>query len=477
MKNTKGSILVFALVILSFILIAAFSVAAVTLVERRSANISVNSSTAFQNADKGMEEFLQQIYKDLDQNDTLDDLKDKLNDVYGSGAYACVDGSSDTIPARIGDQNTEFIISAYTEGGSGATGSGWEVVRPIQFCDTALADVARFKVAGNYNTAVRAVFVKLRDSLTRGLVARWSFEDRAQNARVSSEDDDKTSLVAQDSSKQNHVLTLCRINADPSDLPIKVTVDVESGNELDLEEFGDCDGAGEGSGMIHKKQGECDECDEDGAWVEGIVEEEVGGGAFDDDSAVEALYFDGVDDYLMLNPDANCDNASTLNCTEIDEEKLNVKSGIAISLWVKPEVAGVSGHLVSRYDGSDGYDVYLDDGNVCFRLDNAQDCAGGDELDDTDWHHVVARWRKNTSDMEVFVDAVATDLSQTQGGDIGDTQGDDFMVGVDVETESNYFNGTIDDIRIWERALTDSEICRLCTEAAESGTNCNSSCS
>jgi hypothetical protein len=59
----KGSVLVFSLVILSFLLVAALSVAVVSVTERRGSLATDRSNRSFQVADSGAEIVLQKIYK------------------------------------------------------------------------------------------------------------------------------------------------------------------------------------------------------------------------------------------------------------------------------------------------------------------------------------------------------------------------------------------------------------------------------
>lgn len=482
MKNNKGSIIVFALIVLSFVLIAAFSVAAVTLVERRSANVSVNSATAFQNADKGMEAFLQQLYKELDQNDTLDDMAAAL----GSG-YSCAEGGGD-VPAYIGgdgssgNAETEFIISAYREVTPDPNDpAGWRSVEAITECDTALADVSRFKAAGNFNNAARAVFLKLRDSLSRGLVAHWSLEDRAQVARLELDQEDKNSFIAQDSSKQNHVMTLCSIKSDSSPIPVELLTDGEDNINFSIEEFADC-GLDQASGMDpYRGYGDSDdpEYSATGAWVEGIVEEELvdvdgTNNALGDDSTDEALYFDG-NTYLAMYTDASCDD-DVINCVNEIDDQLQVDEGLSISMWIKPDATSGIQYLLSREeDSTHKYNLYLDGEKLYFDMGNRT--INTENKIDTDWHHIVGRWGEDESDTEtvqLLIDGV--ELASNSAGSYT-APSSLLRIGAD-STGAQNFVGTIDDVRIWNRRLTDSEVCRLCWEAGEDAQNnvCDATC-
>lgn len=58
----KGSVLVFSLIVLSFMLVSALSLAAAAVSEQRSSFFTDKSNRSFQAADSGVETILQQIY-------------------------------------------------------------------------------------------------------------------------------------------------------------------------------------------------------------------------------------------------------------------------------------------------------------------------------------------------------------------------------------------------------------------------------
>lgn len=74
----KGSVLVFSLVVLSFLLVAALSVAVVSVTERRGSIATDRSNRSFQVADSGIEEVLYKIYK---VNDVETSLPPKYNNL------------------------------------------------------------------------------------------------------------------------------------------------------------------------------------------------------------------------------------------------------------------------------------------------------------------------------------------------------------------------------------------------------------
>lgn len=134
----KGSVLVFSLVILSFLLVAALSVAVVSVTERRGSLATEKSSRSFQVADSGMEVILYKIYK---ENDVALPVHPTLTDLDSSCNNGEITGSTATgtyIISFYRKQNNKFtscsdtswrteIIKIKSEGTSGNTTRAVEV--------------------------------------------------------------------------------------------------------------------------------------------------------------------------------------------------------------------------------------------------------------------------------------------------------------------------------------------------------------
>ncbi|MDP3957142.1 MAG: hypothetical protein Q8Q10_01425 [bacterium] len=61
--SRKGSVLIFSLIVLAFMLVSALSIATVSVTEKRASLSTEKSSRSFQVADSGVEIILQKIYK------------------------------------------------------------------------------------------------------------------------------------------------------------------------------------------------------------------------------------------------------------------------------------------------------------------------------------------------------------------------------------------------------------------------------
>lgn len=90
-SSCKGSVLIFSLIVLAFMLVSALSVATVSVTERRSSLATDKSSRSFQAADSGVEIMLQKIYKGGFETSPLSALgscnNGEISDTLNSGTY------------------------------------------------------------------------------------------------------------------------------------------------------------------------------------------------------------------------------------------------------------------------------------------------------------------------------------------------------------------------------------------------------
>src|SRR3989344_5580611 len=170
--------------------------------------------------------------------------------------------------------------------------------------------------------------------------------------------------------------------------------------------------------------------------------------------------FDGVNDYV--NPD---DAINTL---------FNTLAQGTISAWVKWESG--TGAIFSR-----GNSTFISDGQLKFYIDSSANLDiystassfGSRALDasfalsnPTSWHHVV--FTNDTSGNKFYVDGKQTTPTYSVGNASTDFFFDDmpssihcYEIGGVVDTDDETFNGLIDDVRIYNRALSEQEIKRL----------------
>ncbi|MEO2002530.1 MAG: LamG domain-containing protein [Candidatus Poribacteria bacterium] len=163
----------------------------------------------------------------------------------------------------------------------------------------------------------------------------------------------------------------------------------------------------------------------------------------------------------------------------IEFEPFDVEGGgITLAAWIRPEAFGIGdGRIITKANewGADDHWWMFStiDGNVLrFRLktDDGQGVptliAGnaGEPLKVGQWHHVAATW--DGADMKVWQDGVEVGALPKGGNKVAVDDGVKVSIGsqptdafaADAGHVAKYFDGTIDDVVIYSRALDESEI-------------------
>jgi len=164
-------------------------------------------------------------------------------------------------------------------------------------------------------------------------------------------------------------------------------------------------------------------------------------------SGKSALSFDGVDDYV------DCGN----------DESLNIADEITLMVWVKPDDYSDINVIVHKRccDGRPYYSWVirlLTDGGFRFSVSNGIKIFHAETSYNlgTTWHHVVGVF--DGSKLRLFVNCVL----KAEQDFSGNVALGDYPVEIGRwNGEAYYFNGTIGEVRIYNRALSEEEIKRL----------------
>lgn len=134
-------------------------------------------------------------------------------------------------------------------------------------------------------------------------------------------------------------------------------------------------------------------------------------------------------------------NGIGMNCG--NEISLNINDKIGVSFWVKTEGDGT---IIEK---GDNYKIYLDDGRISFSS-NGEDISGNKIINDNEWHHVVVTedW-DGISNLFIYVDGDLDYLAELNGLPIPNSE--NLVIG-------SGFNGMIDDIMLYNRALSGKEV-------------------
>ncbi len=173
-----------------------------------------------------------------------------------------------------------------------------------------------------------------------------------------------------------------------------------------------------------------------------------------------ALRFDGAGDYV------DCGAGATLNIT----------NGVTISAWINLSATGLDQKIAGNQDNTTGgykMTVYSDN-RVEFEIRTSANAgtlnrsvAGGTALATNIWYHVVGVYSQGNY-IRTYVNGVL-DRALTTTAVLGTSTGT-LKIGCEpYTTTANFFNGIMDDLRIYNKALSDAEIAYLADETPADG--------
>ncbi len=158
-----------------------------------------------------------------------------------------------------------------------------------------------------------------------------------------------------------------------------------------------------------------------------------------------ALEFDGVDDYVNVSDDAS----------------LDITDKLTIEVWVKPSIQDSDYNgIVSKTDSNtNGWELRTttytaSTVNIQFRSSNGTQREKTHTLNIDTWYHLVGVY--DGSKLELFVNGESKGTTNSEDG-IG-TNSRNLLIGTLAYSSNLNFNGTIDEVSIWSKALTADEI-------------------
>jgi hypothetical protein len=181
----------------------------------------------------------------------------------------------------------------------------------------------------------------------------------------------------------------------------------------------------------------------------------VNGPTWVDGKFGKALSFDGINDYIDFGDILNMAGQS-----------------LTISSWIYLNSLPPSGYTfpyIARRQNSGSFNAdYLVEvtagGAICFTYYNGAWyglCTGGGLITTGNWYYVVVTFDSNTKTCKIYINS-AEKASLTLAAGIGSNSGSIFRIAFTWYTPNNkYFNGIIDEVRIYKRVLTAQEIQNL----------------
>ncbi|MFD1292839.1 LamG-like jellyroll fold domain-containing protein [Lutibacter holmesii] len=160
-----------------------------------------------------------------------------------------------------------------------------------------------------------------------------------------------------------------------------------------------------------------------------------------------SIYFDGINDYI--------DMGDVLNLNPL---------AFTISAWVRRDVGELNGSIISKRDQpyENGFDfrIFKDNsGKVRLRMrweiaNSHQNLNSNTEIPENEWHHVAAIYSEGT--LYLYIDGVEDKSAPRTALEDNDFS---FLIGAaNGAAPNNFFKGNIDEVRIWDVALSVGEL-------------------
>ncbi len=164
-----------------------------------------------------------------------------------------------------------------------------------------------------------------------------------------------------------------------------------------------------------------------------------------------ALIFDGLDDKI--------------NLPDIDD---NLQSGFSVSAWVKPNNAGGSYQGIVGSTTASGFMMFVNQGKLGFKVttnENGHKLVSQGNIQNNVWQMITCIFDGN--EMKWYINGINVHNEPLSG-----TLKDKNVAWIGWSGWSNeYFEGAIDDVRLFDRPLTQSEVASLFQESNTSPIN------
>ncbi|MFQ5577571.1 MAG: LamG-like jellyroll fold domain-containing protein, partial [Anaerolineae bacterium] len=153
-----------------------------------------------------------------------------------------------------------------------------------------------------------------------------------------------------------------------------------------------------------------------------------------------APVFDGVDDYAVANPLHNAPLTET-----------------TLSLWMISTDTVGAGAPFSYADAANTNSLLVTDyNNFTLYRGDAFSVTTGISATDGLWHHLAVTWRGSDGQVKLYKDGQAAYTGTLAAGTVISPDGS-LALGQN-QSGGGYFSGALDEVRLWNRALTETEV-------------------
>ena len=160
------------------------------------------------------------------------------------------------------------------------------------------------------------------------------------------------------------------------------------------------------------------------------------------------LQFDGKDDYV-----------------EVTGDSLELKEDKTVEAWVYPHSFTWARIIFKRIDDNNDYQLTLyegggfafavNDGGTQYRALSTK--YGNDSYGVNQWYHLAGTYDDATKQVKLYINGTRQGGTTSSGWGIGNLSPTSLQIGRRNDN-AGYFEGKIDEVRVWNRALTEEEI-------------------
>lgn len=223
-----------------------------------------------------------------------------------------------------------------------------------------------------------------------------------------------------------------------------------------------------------------------------VTSGQVTGFSFSDPTSPTATFTGDVGETYILtwsidNPDPCIDTSDSMTitfvgCNAIDfdgiddnitfRDEYDLTSDFSIEIWAKTDINTPNIQTIFSKrevnDLIDGYDLRVVNNIVSFNWNNGQSLSAPFAITNNTWYHIAVTY--NGSVYTLYIDGVEMSNSAGAVPIVNDL---DCIVGaMDQKVNApfrplNYFSGTLDELRIWNKALTENEIRAMMNQEVE----------
>jgi len=199
----------------------------------------------------------------------------------------------------------------------------------------------------------------------------------------------------------------------------------------------------------------------------------IGGGALEvKDNSINSLNGEVLNSAFITQKDSRIGFSGAFNIVDDTEQHividdndiLKIEQNVTFTLWVKP-TDSADGHLINRYDEDDdtGFKIHYNDNKnelrfVIYTEDNQKRRLNldisSDDWSDGEWHFIYARY--DGKEMVLSFDGTSNTKDAT--GKLVHPDNQNMLLGMKPDATTKDFSGYMDEVKIWDIALSDSDI-------------------